>query len=56
MEHDDLVGVKIVKLKIISNILTYFFDRKAPKNEKQTQNMVKILQAFGKNKHREVLL
>tara|TARA_B110000285_G_C14724349_1_gene423592 strand:+ start:328 stop:576 length:249 start_codon:yes stop_codon:yes gene_type:complete len=34
LEHDDLVGVKIVKLKLISNILTHFFDKKAPKNEK----------------------
>ena len=33
MKNDDLIGVKLVKLKLISNILTYFFDPKAPKNE-----------------------
>jgi hypothetical protein len=46
MKNDQLVGVKILKLKLVSNILTYFFDPKAKRNETQTKNMLTILQAF----------
>lgn len=52
IEKDDLVGVKLFKLKIMSNLITHHLsDPKVTKNCREEVKM--IVEAFLRNKYRE---
>ena len=50
MKSDDLVCIKFLKLKLLSNVIKHFIDTSSK------ENIHHIIEAFKQCKHREILL
>ena len=53
IETDDLVGVKLFKLKILSNLITYTLKDSSQQTASEISNIAK---AFNRNQYREQLV